>query len=92
MVEEHRRVQNSLWRVHEPEAGCRKDFLVVPILSAMTAREIAELGFGAPYESDGNCELCNASGPTWMCEDVKAGEQLPFCANCILSAYQKSEQ
>lgn len=45
---------------------------------------------GAPYEDDGNCELCNAGGPTWIvassAEDAEEGETLPFCAECILRA------
>ena len=39
---------------------------------------------GAPYEDDGNCEPCNASGPTWMI--TSGADELPCCAACIVAA------
>lgn len=41
---------------------------------------------GPPYESEGTCEACNASGPVWMIPEGDPGwNQLPLCANCILT-------
>lgn len=40
--------------------------------------------WGAPYEDDGTCELCNTGGPTWMI--TSGADELPCCAACIVAA------
>lgn len=50
---------------------------------AVDAARIME-PMGAPYEDNGNCELCNASGQTWLTGN--SDDPLPFCAKCIVAA------
>lgn len=47
---------------------------------------------GAPYEDDGNCEMCNASGPTWEAEEPITWNRIPLCAACIEAAERSNAE
>ena len=48
--------------------------------------------WGAPYEDDGNCEMCNASGPTWEAEEPITWNRIPLCAACIEAAERSNAE
>lgn len=55
-------------------------------INMSTNYQIVRAKHGPPYQSQGNCEICNASGPVWNVEERVTWNQIPLCAACIISA------
>jgi len=63
----------------------RLDAELAAAIAAIEQRK-TEARLGPCYEHNGNCELCNKSGPVWMCEEAETLNQILLCAECRTEA------